>query len=167
MRRFFAYALSITAVVAALVGCGGGKDAGEQATATSTPATSAATAGGWAMPAGLDDGPRAAASPIDESKAKAGETLFQSKGCSACHGFGKRVSCPDLDGVTQRRTAKWMESQVLHPDVMTKHDPTARALFAQYSLQMPKQGLTQDEAQAVIEFLKHKNHEAGEKSASK
>ena len=167
MRRIVAYALSFIVVVAALAGCGGGKSAEEQTPAASTPAASAPSTGDWTVPAGLDDGPRAAASPIDESKAKMGETLFQSKGCSACHGFGKRVSCPDLDGVTQRRTAKWLEAQILHPDVMTKHDPTARSLFAQYSLQMPKQGLTQDEALAVIEFLKYKNHEAGEKSGTK
>jgi hypothetical protein len=53
-----------------------------------------------------------------------------------------------------------MEHQILHPDVMTKQDPIAHQLFAQYSLQMPNQGLTADEAHAVIEFLKHKNHES-------
>jgi hypothetical protein len=62
-----------------------------------------------------------------------------------------------------RRTAQWMEHQILHPDVMTKEDPIARQLFAQYSLQMPNQQLTQDEAHAVIEFLKHKDHELTEK----
>jgi mono/diheme cytochrome c family protein len=147
-----------------MAGCGS-KEATEQA--TSSPTTSTASAGAGSLPPDLDQGPRAAATGADEAKAKIGEGLFQTKGCSACHGFGKRVSCPDLLGVSQRRTAKWMESQILHPDVMTKQDPIARQLFAQYSLQMPKQGLTEDEARAVIEFLKHKDHEAGEKSETK
>jgi hypothetical protein len=45
---------------------------------------------------------------------------------------------------------------------MTKQDPIARQLFAQFSLQMPNQGLKPEEARAVIEFLKHKNHETAE-----
>lgn len=164
MRRIVACALSIAVAGAAMAGCGS-KEATEQATSSS--ATSTASAGAGSLPPDLDQGPRAAATEADGAKAKIGEGLFQSKGCSACHGFGKRVSCPDLLGVSQRRTAKWMESQILHPDVMTKQDPIARQLFAQYSLQMPKQGLTEDEARAVIEFLKHKDHEAGEKSETK
>ena len=166
MRRIVVLALSIAVAAAALTGCGGSKEAGEEQ-AASTPATSSSSAGAVTLPPDLDQGPRAAASEVDEAKAKLGERLFQSKGCSACHGFGKRVSCPDLQGVSQRRTAKWLESQILHPDIMTKQDPIARQLFAQYSLQMPKQGLTEDEARAVIEFLKHKDHEAGEKTDTK
>jgi mono/diheme cytochrome c family protein len=91
--------------------------------------------------------------------AKDGERLFQTRGCSACHGFGKRVSCPDLDGVTMRRTAKWIHTQILHPDAMTKQDPIAKQLFAQFMLQMPNQGLSSAQADSVLEFLKHKNHE--------
>jgi hypothetical protein len=45
---------------------------------------------------------------------------------------------------------------------MIKEDPIARELFAKFALQMPKQGLTPDEARAVIEFFKHTDHEAGE-----
>jgi mono/diheme cytochrome c family protein len=107
-----------------------------------------------------DSGPRAADEPIDESLVAKGEQLFQTKGCSACHGFGRRISCPDLQNVPMERTAQWMEQQILHPEVMTKEDPIAHQLFAQYSLQMPNQQLTEPEAKAVIEFIKHKNHEA-------
>src|SRR5262249_27214727 len=103
---------------------------------------------------------RAGELPIVESRVEAGEKLFQSKGGSACHAFGKKLTCPDLDGVTMRRTAVWMENQILHPDVMVKQDPISQQLFDQYALQMPNQGLTPDEARAVIEFLKHKNHES-------
>lgn len=166
MRRMVALTLSIAVAGAALNGCGGSKEAGGEQ-AASTPATSSSSAGSMTLPRDLDQGPRAAASEADEAKAKLGEGLFQSKGCSACHGFGKRISCPDLQGVSQRRTAKWLESQILHPDVMTKQDPIARQLFVEFSLQMPKQGLTADEARAVIEFLKHKDHEAGEKPDTK
>ena len=146
-----------------LFGCakGDGGSAGSSATPPSG-GSSPAAGGGMAATSPYDSGPRAAEQPIDESKVKPGEALFQSKGCSACHGFGRRISCPDLDGVTMRRTAQWMEQQILHPEVMTKQDPIAHQLFAQYSLQMPNQGVKPEEARALIEFLKHKNHETAE-----
>lgn len=119
------------------------------------------TPGSDATVSAYDQGPRAGEQPIDDSQVEQGEKLFQTKGCSACHAFGKRLSCPDLNGVTTRRTAAWMEHQILHPEIMTKQDPISRQLFSQYALQMPNQGLTPDEAKAVIEFLKHKNKESG------
>lgn len=146
-----------------LVGCS--KGSGGSGGSAATPSAGASSPSGsstMAATSQYDAGPRAGEQPIDESKVKQGEALFQSKGCSACHGFGRRISCPDLDGVTMRRTAQWMEQQILHPEVMTKQDPIAHQLFAQYSLQMPNQGVKPEEAQALIEFLKHKNHEAAE-----
>jgi len=146
-----------------MASCGGKSDSnGNPSPPPASQSGGSSTPAAVTLPADLDQGPRAADSSIDESKVAAGEQLFQTKGCSACHAFGKRVSCPDLDGVTTRRTAKWIQSQILHPDVMVKQDPTARQLFAQYSLQMPNQSLTPEEAGQVIEFLKHKNHESAE-----
>ena len=129
-----------------------------------TNGTLTATSGGAAnaSASNLDQGPRAGEAPIAETQVHQGEQLFKDKGCSACHTFGKRLTGPDLQGVTQRRTARWIENQILHPEVMTKQDPISRGLFAQFSLQMPNQGLTAAEAQAVIEYFKHQDHEAGE-----
>ncbi|HEY6868105.1 MAG TPA: cytochrome c [Candidatus Eisenbacteria bacterium] len=153
-------ALLVAGVVANGCGKGGGGSSGASSGAPA--GGGGASGGGVAAVSPYDSGPRAGEQPIDESLVKKGEALFQAKGCSACHGFGRRISCPDLNGVTMRRTAQWMEHQILHPEVMTKQDPIAHQLFAQYSLQMPNQGLTADEAHAVIEFLKHKNHETAE-----
>ncbi len=138
-------------------GCGGKKSESEPA--QSAPSATGATAVPAVSP--YDSGPRAAETPVDEALAEKGEKLFQTKGCSACHAFGKKVTGPDLDGVTMRRTATWLENQILHPEVMTKQDPIARELFAKHSLQMPNQKLTQEEALAVIEYFKHKNKESG------
>ena len=105
----------------------------------------------------FDTGPRAAESPVDQTLAAQGETLFKSKTCSTCHGFGIRITGPDLKGVTHRRSAVWMEQQMLHPDVMTKQDPIARELLGQYAVQMPNLMLKPEEAKALIEFLKKKD----------
>ena len=160
MKRTGMSVLILVMALAIATGCG------KKAEDTSSSSTGSTNGSGGAsvMPATspYDNGPRAGESPADEALAKQGEGLFKEKGCSACHGFGKRISCPDLNGVTMRRTQQWMENQILHPEVMTKQDPIARQLFAQYSLQMPNQGLNEAQAKAVIEFLKHKNHETTE-----
>ncbi|HEX7076834.1 MAG TPA: cytochrome c [Candidatus Eisenbacteria bacterium] len=101
-----------------------------------------------------DRGPRAGEAPYMPVWAIRGESLFVQKGCKACHAYGARLTGPDLRGVTRRRSAEWMEQQILHPDVMTKEDPISMALFAEYVAQMANQGLTPDEAKDVIEYLK-------------
>jgi mono/diheme cytochrome c family protein len=142
-------------------GCGGQKsDTETAAPSPSSAPTPSAGATTVAAVSRFDSGPRAADEPVDAVKVEQGEKLFQTKGCSACHAFGKKVTCPDLAGVSHRRTASWMENQILHPEVMVKEDPISHDLFAKFSLQMPNQKLTEDEARAVIEFFKHKDKEA-------
>jgi cytochrome c551/c552 len=147
---------------ACVAGCGERTDSSQSKGSGSGSATSSAVT---AMPAKspLDDGPRAFEGTVDHERAEVGGKLFQTKGCTACHTFGKRATGPDLAGVTQRRTARWMESQILHPETMVKQDPISHELFAQFALQMTNQGLTQDEAKSVIEYLKQKDHESSEK----
>jgi cytochrome c2 len=142
----------LVATVVPLAGCGGGGTT-EQA-ATSAPAADQSP---------LDIGPRAGDSPVAPALAEKGEPLFKTKGCTACHAYGKRLTGPDLKGVTRRRTAQWMEQQILHPEIMVKNDPLSKKLFGEYSLQMANQGLTEDEARAVIEYFKKLDSEAEER----
>jgi mono/diheme cytochrome c family protein len=162
MRSLLILSGLILVIALLAVGCGAKPSSEGGANAAAVPASSANATAGATLPADLDQGPRAGASGSDEALAESGEKLFQSKGCSACHAFGKRVTGPDLAGVSMRRTARWMENQILHPDLMVKQDPIAKQLFGQYALQMPKQGLTPEEARAVIEYFKHRDHEVGE-----
>lgn len=109
-----------------------------------------------------DGGPRAGEYPVEPAMASRGEGLFKTKGCTACHAYGKRLTGPDLKGVTQRRTAVWMENQILHPEIMTHSDPISKNLLATYMVQMSNQGLKPDEAKAVIEYLKKLDEESAE-----
>jgi cytochrome c551/c552 len=143
----------------ALAGCGSQSAESTGSGSGSAPAGGAATV---ATTSKYDSGPRAGEQPVNESLVKAGEQLFKDKGCSACHAFGTKMSGPDLNGVTMRRTAQWMENQILHPEVMTKEDPISHQLMGTFALQMPNQGLTPEQAKSVIEFLKHHDHEASE-----
>ena len=153
-------------------GCGGGKSGSESATpsagAPATPATPPSTPETTAVLAAsrYDAGPRAAESKVDKVQAQAGEKLFTAKGCTVCHAFGKKVTGPDLAGVTRRRTAVWMENQILHPEVMTKEDPIAHELLTKHVIQMPNQKLTPEEARAVIEYFKLKDKETSAAAAN-
>ncbi len=159
MKGLLPALLALTFV--ALAGCGGGQkpSAGTDGGASSTPAP-AVSPSATAMPdqSPLDQGPRAYdLAPADKAAAAQGVKLFSTKGCTACHAFGRRLTCPDLAGVTQRRTAQWMEHQILNPEVMTKSDPISHGLFATFALQMPNQHLTEAEAKAVIEYFKSRD----------
>jgi mono/diheme cytochrome c family protein len=155
MRRPAAYLLLISAI-AALSGCGAKSEtpADTEQPAATAPAPDTTVAA--ATTSAYDAGPRAGEQPVNGGMAAKGEKLFTTKGCVVCHGFGKVITCPDLNGVGMRRTAAWMEQQILHPEIMVKQDPIARELRTHYSLPMTNQGLTPDEARAVIEFLKKK-----------
>lgn len=133
-----------------MAGCGGGSTD----SSASGPGASAPASG-----SNYDAGPRAGEQPVNEALVEKGESIFKDKACGACHAFGTRLSGPDLKGVSMRRTAQWMEQQILHPEVMVKEDPIARAMFAEFALQMTNQHLTPDEAKAVIEYLKYQDHE--------
>ena len=159
LRLFGAICLCAAIV---MCGCGGKNSAENNSTPPASPPPAAAPAApesATSATSPLDQGPRASESTIDAAAAKRGEGLFQTKGCVACHGFGKKITCPDLAQVPAQRSALWMENQILHPEKMTKEDPIARQLMSQYSLQMPNQGLTQVEARAVIEFIKRKGRD--------
>jgi len=159
-------ALFVAVLATSLVSCGskttengGDTGAGGSTPGTTTPPPAETTA---AVPTGpppgavskYDDGPRASATAVNAAMAADGKTLFTNKGCVACHAFGKRVIGPDLKGVASRRTAQWLEQQILHPEVMTKEDPIAHALLLEYKVPMTNQKLTPDEAKKVIEYLK-------------
>lgn len=132
-----------------VVGCGGGQTS-DQGTAPTASTTSP-----------YDMGPRASEAPINEALAAKGAELFKIKTCSTCHGFGIRITGPDLKDVPSQRTAQWMQQQIQHPDVMTKQDPISRELLGTYAVQMPNLNITDDEARALIEFLKKKHKEMG------
>jgi len=148
--------ITLLAGLCVLAGCNG-QNAADTAAASGTAAKPAAsTSGSTTIPAvsPYDSGPRASATPASHEAAERGEKLFQTRGCSACHAFGVKKSGPDLAGVSMRRTALWIENQILHPEVMVKQDPISHELFAKHALQMPNQGLTPEQAKDVVQYLK-------------
>lgn len=161
MRRTSLIALLAVGIALGLAACGGQKSAEQEPSANAPPATPAPAETPTATTSKYDAGPRAGETAFDAALAAKGEKLFQSKGCFVCHGFGKKITCPDLVGVSMRRTALWMENQILHPEVMVKEDPITKELKTHYSLPMTNQNVAPDEAKSLIEFLKRQDSRAG------
>lgn len=156
-------------IILGLSGCGGGQQntTTTENVAPSDTAPSALThapADTANIPAvsPYDDGPRAGESAVNAALATTGEGLFKTKGCVTCHVYGKKQTTgPDLKGVSMRRTALWMQNQIMHPEVMVKTDPITRALVAEYKVPMINMQVSEDQAKALIEFLKREDKKAG------
>lgn len=139
------------------VACGSG-----DAPATPPPPTAAAAAAPAAPAAVGPDGPAdiavvaLAEIPTDAASVGEGEKIYGAKGCGGCHNFGSKLVGPDLVGLSQRRTTPWIQRMIKDPDAMTKKDPAARELFKAHMVQMPKQGVSDDEMPKLLAFIKSK-----------
>ena len=90
----------------------------------------------------------------DNPDVKHGKSLFGSRGCAACHAFGKKMAGPDLAGVTGRRSHDWLVKWLTQTDVMLSSDSTAKALLQEFKgIKMPKQNLSAEDANALIAYL--------------
>ena len=90
---------------------------------------------------------------IDMALVEKGKQVFDMK-CIACHKFDSKLVGPPLQGITKRRKPEWIMNMILNPEQMTKEDPTAKQLFAEYLTQMTFQDVTQDNARAILEYLR-------------
>lgn len=90
---------------------------------------------------------------IDPALAEQGKTLFTAK-CSACHKIEKRFVGPALKGAIDRRTPEWIMNMILNPDKMVVENEEAKKLLAEYLSPMANQSLKEEEARAILEYLR-------------
>ena len=103
---------------------------------------------------GASAGQAQGAFKVDEAAAARGKKVWNSKQCSGCHELGRNASTgPDLIGVTERRSTEWLRKWLKDPVSMAGDDSIAAALKRQYNYQMPKLGLTDSDATALINYL--------------
>jgi protein SCO1 len=98
-------------------------------------------------------GPSYADAPMIK-KVDGATALFREK-CSACHSFGKASVGPDLLGVTERRSRRWLTRWLLAPEkLLQEKDATALALAKQYNgIPMPNLSLSHAQVDDLIGYL--------------
>lgn len=93
-------------------------------------------------------------SPIDPMKVKKGKKLFEVN-CTTCHKVEKKFIGPSLKGILDRRSPEWVLNMILNPEEMIKKDPIAKQLLLQFNgAPMANQNITQDEAIALLDYLR-------------
>ena len=98
------------------------------------------------------------AAEIEKDLAEKGKALFDAN-CTACHKFGERYVGPDLIDVTEKRNPAWVMNMIINPVEMTQKDPIAKQLLGEYLTQMADQNIEEDQARAILEYLRKVNQE--------
>jgi cytochrome c551/c552 len=96
---------------------------------------------------------------IDAGMAATGKTVFEAK-CTACHKMDTLYIGPALGEVTTRRSGAFIMNMVLNPQEMVERHPVAKQMLAERMSFMANQGLTRDEARAVLEYLRTQSKHA-------
>jgi cytochrome c551/c552 len=93
-------------------------------------------------------------SALDEAKAKIGEDASNVK-CTSCHKMSdEKLVGPGWKDVTKRRTGEWIMNFITNPDPMLDKDPEAQAMLELCLVRMPNQSLTDDDARAILEYMR-------------
>ncbi len=91
---------------------------------------------------------------IDQAMVTNGAEIFKLK-CTACHKADKKFIGPAPTGITKRRTPEWIMNMILDPEGMVKNDPLAKQLLMEFNgSPMANQGLTEEEARALLEYFR-------------
>ena len=91
---------------------------------------------------------------IDAEMAAQGKEVYDQL-CLACHRIGKKFIGPAPDGILERRSPEWGMNMMLNPELMVKEDPLAKELLIEFNgSPMANQGLTEDQARAVLEYFR-------------
>ncbi len=159
MKQFSLLGVIAIFLVGGLTGCGGnGNAADPEGPAATTEQTVEETNAEEAQPASeFGVGPITEAlnipASIDAELAAQGKEIFEAK-CTACHKLEEKYIGPALKGVTERRKPEWIMNMILAPEKMIQEDPTARQLAGETGAIMANQGLTKEQARAVLEYFR-------------
>lgn len=92
--------------------------------------------------------------PLDEKLIAEGKPIYELK-CFACHKLtDEKLVGPGWKGVTDRRTPEWILNFITNTSVMLDSDLVAQKMFVTCLVRMPNQGVTDEEARAMLEFMR-------------
>ncbi|MFN2317685.1 MAG: cytochrome c family protein [Gemmatimonadales bacterium] len=135
--------------------CGGGGDAPAAGSGQPAPPPAAAGLTPFQVEHGIGPVTEVVELPaaVDQALADRGQAEFEVK-CAACHHMGERFVGPALGDVTSRRSPAYIMNMILNPQEMVEQHPVGKELLAQYMSFMPNQGITREDARAILEYLR-------------
>ena len=91
---------------------------------------------------------------LDQAMAKKGEEVAGVK-CASCHKTtDEKLVGPGWKGVTERRKPEWIMNFITNPDPMIDKDPEVQAQLEICLVRMPNQGLSDDDARHILEYMR-------------
>lgn len=93
---------------------------------------------------------------IDEEMVTKGRNIYEMK-CEMCHNMEGRMVGPELGDVMERRSPEFVMNFILNPSGMVREHPEGQRLLQEYMTAMPYQNVKEDEARAIVEFLRDYN----------
>ena len=90
---------------------------------------------------------------IDEDLAALGHDVFELR-CESCHRIDSELVGPAMRGVFQGRSPEWIMNFTLNPRENIQDHPLGQSLMQQYLVEMPYQGVSEEEARAIVEYLR-------------
>jgi cytochrome c551/c552 len=90
---------------------------------------------------------------LDPGMAERGQVVFEFN-CEACHLMDDRFVGPALGDVLDRRSATFVMNMILNPEEMARDHPEGQKMLQEYPLIMPFQNISEDEARAIVEYLR-------------
>jgi len=137
------YTLFLLVIAFGLVACGG-----SDAPDSSDAAPASAASPSIELPVTSVD-----LGPVDAALATEGQGIFETR-CTTCHKMEGRYVGPPLGDVVGQREPEYIMNMILAPEKMLQTDPTAQQMLAEYSVPMTNQNLTEEEARAILEYLR-------------
>jgi hypothetical protein len=91
---------------------------------------------------------------LDVAMGTSGEKIYGVK-CAACHKTtDEKLVGPGWKDVTKRHKPEWIMNFITNPDPMIDKDPKVQAQLEICLVRMPNQGLTDDDARHLLEFMR-------------
>lgn len=94
------------------------------------------------------------AAKLDQAMADSGQKVAEVK-CTSCHKpTEEKLVGPGWKGVTSRKKPEWIMNFITNPDPMIDKDPEVQAQLEICLVRMPNQGLKDDEARSILEYMR-------------
>ncbi len=90
---------------------------------------------------------------IDSDMAAQGKELYNNH-CASCHRINESLTGPALGGVLKRRSPEFVMNMILNTDEMIEKEPIIKSLRGEYESDMVQVDVSQDEARAIVEYLR-------------